>query len=105
MGIEDYYEELAPLEPARFQTWDYVVFSIVLAISAGIGIYYALAGGKQRSQKEYLMANRSMSALPVALSVLASFFSASTLLGMVLDVSLLLDDHQRHRCTFVITMH
>ncbi|KAK2148248.1 hypothetical protein LSH36_507g02047 [Paralvinella palmiformis] len=88
MDIKDYYEELAPLEPARFQTWDYVVFSIVLAISAGIGIYYALAGGKQRSQKEYLMANRSMSALPVALSVLASFFSASTLLGTPSEIYL-----------------
>ena len=82
MDVYDYYEELAPPDPERFQTWDYVVFAVVLGISALIGVYYALAGGKQKSQKEYLMANRSMSALPVALSVLASFFSASTLLGM-----------------------
>ena len=83
MDTQDYYTVLAPPEPVRFHAWDYVVFGLVLAISAGIGVYHACTGGGQKSQKEYLMANRSMSALPVALSVLASFFSASTLLGKI----------------------
>ena len=74
-----------PTEPATFSAWDYVVFTTVLMISAAIGLYHACTGGRQKSTQEFLMANRSMSALPVALSVLASFFSASTLLGKFLN--------------------
>ena len=77
-----------PEEVATFSAWDYVVFSIVLAISAAIGLYHACVGGKQRTTKEFLLAGRSMSALPVALSVLASFFSASTLLGTPAEIYL-----------------
>lgn len=68
-------------EPATFSVWDYVVFTVVLLISAGIGLYHAFSGNRQTSTEEYMLASRSMNALPVALSVLASFFSASTLLG------------------------
>lgn len=75
-------------EVPTFSVWDYVVFSVVLLISAGIGMYHACMGGKQKSTKEFLLANRSMSAIPVALSVLASFFSASTLLGTPAEVYL-----------------
>lgn len=65
-----------------FSTWDYVVFAIVLCISAGIGIYFRLTGGKQKTTKEYLLADRNMSVLPVAFSLMASFMSAVTLLGV-----------------------
>ena len=71
------------VEVATFSVWDYVVFTAVLMVSVCIGLYHACSGGKQRSTSEFLMANRSMSALPVALSTLASFFSASTLLGWI----------------------
>lgn len=60
---------------------DYVVFSIVLAFSAVIGIYYACTGGKQKTATEFLMANRQMGILPVSLSLLASFMSAIVMLG------------------------
>lgn len=61
---------------------DYIVFAAMLAISALIGIYYACTGGKQKTASEFLMANRQMGVLPVALSLLASFMSAITLLGI-----------------------
>ena len=32
-----------------FAVWDYVVFSLVLAVSLSIGLYQACAGGRQRS--------------------------------------------------------
>lgn len=32
-----------------FQVWDYVVFILMLSVSAGIGIYYRLTGGKQKT--------------------------------------------------------
>ncbi|XP_059145437.1 sodium-coupled monocarboxylate transporter 1-like [Physella acuta] len=60
---------------------DYVVFAAMLIISMAIGVWFALRGGKQRTQVEYLMGNRSLSILPVAISILASFMSAILILG------------------------
>ncbi|NWX39883.1 SC5A8 protein, partial [Steatornis caripensis] len=65
----------------RFTVWDYVVFAAMLLVSAVIGIYYAFVGGGQKTSKDFLMGGRSMSALPVALSLTASFMSAVTVLG------------------------
>ena len=65
----------------RFTPWDYVVFAIILAVASAIGLYYGCTGNKQNSTSEFLMAGRSMSVLPVTLSLLASFMSAITLLG------------------------
>lgn len=70
----------------NFHAADYAVFGGMLLVSMGIGIYHACAGGKQKSTKDFLMANQSMRSLPVALSVLASFFSASTLLGTPAEI-------------------
>ncbi|KAK3575839.1 hypothetical protein CHS0354_019088 [Potamilus streckersoni] len=78
---------MEPSQEARtFHPADYVVFVGVLVISAAIGIYHAFAGGRQKSTKEFLMADQNMASLPVALSVLASFFSASTLLGTPAEI-------------------
>ena len=77
-----------PETVANYSAWDNVVFSCVLGVSAIIGLYHACTGGKQKSTAEFLLAGRTMSALPVALSVLASFFSASTLLGTPAEIYL-----------------
>lgn len=65
----------------RFGWPDYLVFAGMLTISAVIGIYYACVGGKQSTTDEFLMAGRNMSTFPVAMSLIASFMSAVTLLG------------------------
>lgn len=70
---------------AAFGAWDYTILAIVLLISAAIGIYYRLSGGKQKTAKEFLLADRSMSILPVAFSLMASFMSAVTLLGVSME--------------------
>ena len=55
-----------------FFTWpDYVVLSIMLAVSAAIGIFYACTGGKQKTTKEYLLADGNMHWFPVACSLVA----------------------------------
>ncbi|NWW51026.1 SC5A8 protein, partial [Pedionomus torquatus] len=69
-----------------FTVWDYVVFAAMLLVSAIIGIYYAFAGGGQKTSKDFLMGGRSMSALPVALSLTASFMSAVTVLGTPAEI-------------------
>ncbi len=62
-----------------FDWTDYCVFGSMLAISAFIGIYYAYRG--QKTANDILVGNKSLSKLPVAISMVASFISAITLLG------------------------
>ncbi|XP_067120884.1 sodium-coupled monocarboxylate transporter 1-like [Centruroides vittatus] len=66
----------------RFCVADYVVFAFMLAVSAAIGIYYACTGQKQKTTNEFLLGSKNMSIFPVAMSILASFLSAITLLGL-----------------------
>ncbi|XP_073476477.1 sodium-coupled monocarboxylate transporter 1-like [Aquarana catesbeiana] len=75
-----------PGDIGTFTVWDYVVFALMLLISAVIGIYYAFAGGGQKTSKDFLMGGRSMTAVPVALSLTASFMSAVTVLGTPSEV-------------------
>ncbi|GFO33952.1 sodium-coupled monocarboxylate transporter 1 [Plakobranchus ocellatus] len=65
----------------EFTPWDYLVFIGMLVISMAIGVFFALRGDRQRTQGEYLMGGRSMSLLPVAISILVSFQSAILMLG------------------------
>ncbi|KAK9712461.1 Sodium:solute symporter family [Popillia japonica] len=69
-------------EGNRLSAWDYVIMVLVLVISACIGIYYRFTGGRQKTVKEYLLADRNMPIFPVAVSLMASFMSAVTLLGV-----------------------
>nr|XP_014102086.1 putative sodium-dependent multivitamin transporter [Bactrocera oleae]XP_036230710.1 putative sodium-dependent multivitamin transporter [Bactrocera oleae] len=69
------------MEPS-FDGWDFAVLIVILAISAMIGIYYRYTGGKQKTIKEYLLADQSMTTFPVAVSLMASFMSSITLLGV-----------------------
>ena len=73
-------------ETVQFGKVDFAVFGIMLFLSTAIGIYHALTGGKQRTTKEFLFANRGMMAIPVALSLIASFMSAITILGVPAEV-------------------
>lgn len=72
---------MAGVVEMHFTTVDYVIFAILLVASAGIGLFYAFSGGRQRTTREFLLADRSMSCLPVSLSLLATFQSAVAILG------------------------
>ncbi|XP_022119809.2 putative sodium-dependent multivitamin transporter [Pieris rapae] len=65
-----------------FGPWDFAIMTLTMITSIGIGIYFRFSGGKQKTNEEYLMANRNMSIFPVAVSLMASFVSAITLLGI-----------------------
>jgi sodium-coupled monocarboxylate transporter 8/12 len=54
---------------------------VIIFINVILGLYYRLTGGKQKTSREYLLADGNMSVLPVAFSLMASFMSAVTLLG------------------------
>ncbi|GFY69766.1 sodium-coupled monocarboxylate transporter 2 [Trichonephila inaurata madagascariensis] len=58
----------------------------MLLFSAGVGVWYAIKDRKKTDTQEFLMGGRSLSVFPVAMSVLASFMSAITLLGTPAEV-------------------
>lgn len=65
-----------------FGVWDWVIMAATILVSIVIGIYFRFSGGRQKTNEEYLLADRNMSILPVAVSLMASFMSAITLLGV-----------------------
>uniref|UniRef100_A0AAY4CZB5 Sodium-coupled monocarboxylate transporter 1 n=1 Tax=Denticeps clupeoides TaxID=299321 RepID=A0AAY4CZB5_9TELE len=66
---------------ALFSVWDYVVFVLIILGAAGIGLFQALRGRKETSSAEFLLGGRQMTAVPVAMSLTASFMSGITVIG------------------------
>ena len=66
-------------EIAGFSVVDYVVFSVMLAGSLGIGLYFSIKGNKTTA--DFLLASNSLKPLPVTLSLLATYFSSISILG------------------------
>uniref|UniRef100_A0A3Q3VYP6 Uncharacterized protein n=1 Tax=Mola mola TaxID=94237 RepID=A0A3Q3VYP6_MOLML len=69
-----------------FSAPDYVVFALMLVVSAAVGVYFAWADRGQRSLGNFLMGGRRLTALPVSLSLTASFMSAITVLSNPAEV-------------------
>ncbi|KAM6984776.1 sodium-coupled monocarboxylate transporter 1 [Aplochiton taeniatus] len=69
-----------------FVVGDYVVFALMLLISAAIGIYYAVVDRGQKSSQNFLVGGRSMTAVPVSISLTASFMSAIAVLAAPAEV-------------------
>ncbi|KFP05006.1 Sodium/iodide cotransporter, partial [Calypte anna] len=61
---------------------DYGVFLLMLLISTAIGLFHGLAKGGQKTSDDFFTGGRQMSALPVGLSLSASFMSAIQVLGV-----------------------
>ena len=71
-----------------FHWVDFVIFAALLFISTGVGVYYAFIGSKQQSKEEFLLGNRRMKWLPVALSLLVSYNSGIIQLGIPAEIYL-----------------
>ena len=52
-------EVYGPANIQKFHWADYLVFTLSLAVSLAIGIFFALTGDKQRTTQEFLLASRS----------------------------------------------
>ncbi|KAE8736781.1 hypothetical protein FOCC_FOCC017764 [Frankliniella occidentalis] len=62
---------------------DYTVFGAMLLASSLIGIYFAFcATRKQDNTAEYLMGGKTMGVFPVSMSLIASYISGISLLGL-----------------------
>ena len=66
-------------EAPTFGVVDYIVFALTIIVSLGIGAYYGIKGNQ--TTEDFLMAGRSMSTIPVALSLIATFISSISILG------------------------
>ncbi|XP_032705440.1 sodium-dependent multivitamin transporter isoform X2 [Lontra canadensis] len=71
---------------STFSLTDYVVFVLLLVLSLAIGLYHACRGWGRHTVGQLLMADREMSCLPVALSLLATFQSAVAILGVPSEI-------------------
>uniref|UniRef100_A0A1B6DCF3 Sodium-coupled monocarboxylate transporter 1 n=1 Tax=Clastoptera arizonana TaxID=38151 RepID=A0A1B6DCF3_9HEMI len=65
-----------------FNWTDYIVFVIMLGLSALIGAYYGFYKGNQNTVSEYLMGSKKMSIFPIAMSLIASHVSGVTIIGV-----------------------
>ncbi|XP_054709989.1 putative sodium-dependent multivitamin transporter [Uloborus diversus] len=61
---------------------DYVVIAAMLAVSASVGLWFRFTGGRQKTTQEFLMAGKNMSIWPVAFSLMATYMSAISVLGL-----------------------
>ncbi|XP_068614522.1 sodium-coupled monocarboxylate transporter 1-like [Brachionichthys hirsutus] len=66
---------------APFSEWDYVVFVGTILGAAAVGLFQAIRTRKEASSAEFLLGGRQMTALPVGMSLTASFMSGITVIG------------------------
>ena len=71
----------------RFHFVDYVIMVGFLLISLAIGVYYGVIQ-KQRTTEEYLFGNRQMSLVPVAVSLMVTYLSAVSVIGIPAEIYL-----------------
>ena len=64
-----------------FGVTDYVVFILILLVPVAMGFVSRLTRGRLKSTSEYLMGDRQMAVIPVAISLAVSYVSAVYILG------------------------
>ncbi|TRY64944.1 hypothetical protein DNTS_024630 [Danionella cerebrum] len=66
-----------------FCLWDYAVFAVMLGVSVSIGLFQSFRNTSSRSNVDsFFTGNRDFSAMPIGLSLCASFMSAVQVLGV-----------------------
>ncbi|GFW25358.1 putative sodium-dependent multivitamin transporter [Trichonephila clavipes] len=66
---------------------DYILLVAMLFVSAGIGLYFQLTS-KKKTNEEYLLAGKDMSVLPVTFSLMATFMSSPSIMGIPTEMYL-----------------
>ncbi|PSN54817.1 hypothetical protein C0J52_02919 [Blattella germanica] len=71
----------------QFFGWlDFTFFLSMLGVSMIIGIYFGFWGKKEETPKEYLHGGKTMSTLPVAVSLVSSSLSGVTMMGIPTEI-------------------
>lgn len=69
-----------------FSIADYCVLVFLLLMSSLIGVYFWYKSRNNESNEEFLTGNHRLGLLPVTMSLVASFMSTGTLLGLPAEV-------------------
>ena len=70
------------IDSGNFGLTDYAVFILLLLVSSGIGVYYAIKDrNAKKTARQFLTAERTLHWFPVSMSLMASFQSSVTILG------------------------
>ncbi|KAM7360896.1 LOW QUALITY PROTEIN: sodium-coupled monocarboxylate transporter 1-like [Cochliomyia hominivorax] len=69
-----------------FGTVDYIVFVLMLCISAGIGVYFGFFSKSKNTTDEYLMGSKKMKTIPIAISLVASQLSGIAIMSVPAEV-------------------
>ncbi|KAH8382315.1 hypothetical protein KR009_002886 [Drosophila setifemur] len=72
----------AAAEDLRFSITDYVVFTLMLSASAGIGVYFGFFSKAKNTTEEYLQGGKKMPTLPVAISLVSSQLSGVAMMSI-----------------------
>ncbi|PSN54818.1 Sodium-coupled monocarboxylate transporter 1 [Blattella germanica] len=79
--------EVIPEGPSQFFGWlDFTFFLSMLGVSTLIGIYFGFWGKKEETPKEYLHGGKTMSTLPVAVSLVTSVLSGVAMMGTPTEI-------------------
>ncbi|KAK4876907.1 hypothetical protein RN001_009413 [Aquatica leii] len=65
---------------------DYVIFFLMLGFTIALGIYFGFCGSTKKTPSEYLLGNRAMTPIPIAMSLIATVISGIILVGVPTDV-------------------
>ena len=88
----------------NFSLIDYLVFGLLLTSSSLIGVYFWLKSLNNTTNDEYLTGSRRLSMFPVCMSLVASFLSTNTLLGLPAEVYQLGTQISVHIISFTIAV-
>ncbi|KAK9502655.1 hypothetical protein O3M35_011381 [Rhynocoris fuscipes] len=70
----------------KFDYVEYIVFVASLTLSALIGCYFGFIKGGQNTVSGYLLGGKKMTAFPVGMSLISSYISGITLLGVPTEI-------------------
>ncbi|KAF6202590.1 hypothetical protein GE061_002988 [Apolygus lucorum] len=72
--------------PWMFDWVEYIVFVVMLCVSALIGIYFGCIKGGQDTVTGYLLGGKQMSLIPISISLVTTYISGITLLGVPSEI-------------------
>lgn len=84
LGVDD-----VKISLQKFGWQDYLMFVLMLAICAMVGIYFGFIKKKPKKtddETDYLVGGRQMKVFPIAMSLIATFISGISLLGTPTEI-------------------
>ncbi|XP_073979773.1 sodium-coupled monocarboxylate transporter 1-like isoform X2 [Rhodnius prolixus] len=70
----------------QFDWAEYTVFAAMMGLSALTGVYFGFIKGGQNTVSGYMLGGKQMTVFPIAMSLISSFTSSNTLLGVPWEI-------------------